>query len=55
MLVHRRATHNIKFAGTHLYTWEAYEQTSSEGRSKKVVGARREPVRRLTPGWREAL
>ena len=21
MLVHRRVTHNIKFAGTHLYTW----------------------------------
>jgi len=21
MLVHRRVTHSIKFAGTHLYTW----------------------------------
>ena len=35
--------------------WVGYEQTSCEGRSKKVVGAHREPVRGLTPGWREAL
>ena len=28
--------------------WVAYEQTSGEGRSKKVVGALRKPVRGLT-------